>query len=484
MEYTKELIAMIIKSCNLEELENHSRTYYKEFSIKYPGLVKSCSELKYLIKNGIDDMFCPVCHKKCAFNGHKACYHTYCSLKCRSNSELTKQKTEKTCLERYGVKYIQQVDSIKERRLKTCKERYGDDYNHRSKAKETERKHYNGKVYFQTNEYKQFMKDNRESINNKIRNTVYNKTGTTWITQTDEFKQKRINAMNKNGTAFTSNGEKEIIQFVKFLGFNPIKYIVGQHDTRFEIDCYIPELKIGIEYNGVYYHSKNGRNHKPNNYHYKKQLEAIKQGIDLIQVWEDQWLHKQELIKSILKTRLRKNKNIIYARKCVIKEIDNATYNTFCNQYHIQGTRKASIKLGLYYMDKLVQVASFNKPQNLGKARIQNDKYDYEFVRGCSLPDTNVIGGVSRLFKHFIKLYNPNSILSYVDWNLFNGKSYKECGFVLEGYTGPDLFFITNNSLNRIPRNPFKHKEHKELVNKNQLWECYGAGNLRMIWHK
>ena len=44
--------------------------------------------------------------------------------------------------------------------------------------------------------------------------------------------------------------------------------------------------------------------------------------------------------------------------------------------------------------------------------------------------------------------------------------------------------FITNNSLNRIPRNPFKHKEHKELVNKNQLWECYGAGNLRMIWHK
>lgn len=484
MEYTKEMVELVINGCSLKELEEHSRTYYKEFSKKYPGLVNSCSELKYLLINGIENRFCPVCSKTCNFNNHQNCYHTYCSIKCRSKSKDTQDKREKTCLVKYGTKNVNQNKEIKAKAIETCRKKYGNDYNNRSKAKETERSHYNGQVYFKSNEYKQFMKDNRENINNKIRETVYKKTGKIWITQTNAFKNKRIETINKNGTAFISKGEKEIKEYIEALGYKPVKYIVSTHENRFEIDCYIPELKIGIEYNGIYYHSKNGRNQKPYNYHYKKQLEAFNSGIDLIQIWEDQWVHKQNLIKSILKARLKKNSTIIYARKCIIKELDNNTYNTFCNENHTQGTRNASIKLGLYYNDKLIQIASFNKPQNKGKATTQNALYDYEFVRGCTLPDINVIGGVSKLFKYFITLYNPNSILSYVDWNLFNGKSYKECGFEFVGYTGPDLFFITANTLNRISRNPYKYKEHMELVSKNQLWECHGAGNLKMIWHK
>lgn len=493
--YTKEQIEDIFNNYDfsnflftkerLRKLGKQRTEEFNKFIEKYPGLVECYSEVQYLYedRSRIGNKFCPVCGKYNSFNTHNRTYRKYCSSKCSGNSEETTKKREETCLSKYGCKHIQQSEEIKKKRVSTSRDRYGDDYNHRSKAKETERKHYNGKTYFETEEYKNFMKEHKDEINKKISDTVYAKTNKRWITQTTEFKEKRINTLNENGKVFISKGEQEIIDFIKELGFTPIKYIVGTHDTRFEIDCYIPELKIGVEYNGIYYHSKNGRNHKPNDYHYKKQLEAKALGIDLIQIWEDQWNNKKDLVKSILKTRLNKNSNVMYARKCIIKELDNDTYNTFCNNNHIQGTRQAKIRLGLYYNDELVQVSSFNKPRNKGRSSTQNTLYDYEFVRGCSIPNTNIIGGVSKLLSYFIKKYNPSTILSYVDWNLFNGNSYIKSGFKFIGYTGPDLFFCTSN-LQRINRNPYKNKEHKELVQKNLLYECHGVGNLKMLWAK
>ena len=140
--------------------------------------------------------------------------------------------------------------------------------------------------------------------------------------------------------------------------------------------------------------------------------------------------------------------------------------------------------MGLFYNDELVQIASFSKTHNIGKAKSQNSKYEYEWVRGCPASNNIVIGGTSKLFKHFIRKYNPQSVLCYADWNLFDGKGYKECGFNFVGYTGPDKFYVIANSkpLVRINRNPYRYSEFKELVKKNKLLECYGAGSLKFEW--
>ena len=97
-------------------------------------------------------------------------------------------------------------------------------------------------------------------------------------------------------------------------------------------------------------------------------------------------------------------------------------YREFCILNHIQGYKKASIKLGLFYNNKLVQIASFGKVNNRGKAAMTNKEYDYEWVRGCPASLNYVIGGTSKLFKYFVKHYNPKTVLCYADWNLFNGK--------------------------------------------------------------
>ena len=95
------------------------------------------------------------------------------------------------------------------------------------------------------------------------------------------------------------------------------------------------------------------------------------------------------------------------------------------------------------------------------------------------------MGGISKLFKYFIKNYNPESILCYCDWNLFNGNGYEKLGLELLSYTGPDLFFIKNSSnLERINRNPYANSLHKTMVKEGKLFECYGCGSKKFVWYK
>ena len=101
---------------------------------------------------------------------------------------------------------------------------------------------------------------------------------------TERYK-KQVETKNAKGWTYTSEGENAVINYVKELGYKPEKYVYGKGNTRFEIDCYIPELKIGIEYNSIYYHASNGSNKKPINYHFKKSEHAMNDlGIELITI--------------------------------------------------------------------------------------------------------------------------------------------------------------------------------------------------------
>lgn len=101
---------------------------------------------------------------------------------------------------------------------------------------------------------------------------------------------------------------------------------------------------------------------------------------------------------------------------------------------------------------------------------------DWEIIRGCPGSNHQVIGGVSKLFKHFIKNHNPERIFSYCDFNKFDGKSYEAIGMKFIGYTGPNMWWVINNT--RIERNPAKHQELKKAA-QGKLW---GAGSKKYLW--
>lgn len=239
-----------------------------------------------------------------------------------------------------------------------------------------------------------------------------------------------------------------------------------------ELDFYLPDYKLAIEFNGSWFHSINSG--KLKNYHQEKSKVCQEKGIRLIHIYEDEWNNslKQKIIKDILLSALGLLENRIYARKCIVKEIDSKSYKQFCEYNHLQGYRVASIRLGLFYNDELVQIASFSKSKHHDK------NFEYEWIRGCPASNSTIIGGTSKLWKYFIKKYNPKSVLCYADFNKFDGKGYKECGFDFIKLTSPDKFYIDNYG-NRINRNPTHYKEYKELVNNGELLEIHGAGSLR-----
>ncbi len=83
-------------------------------------------------------------------------------------------------------------------------------------------------------------------------------------------------------------------------------------------------------------------------------------------------------------------------------------------QFHLQGKDNSSIRLGLFYNDVLVSVMTFGKLRRALGYR-QSKWGQFELMRFVSDYNYNVIGGASKLYSHFVKNYNPNTVISYAD---------------------------------------------------------------------
>ena len=233
---------------------------------------------------------------------------------------------------------------------------------------------------------------------------------------------------------------------------------------------YIPDLKIAIEYDGVYWY-----NNINNSYKFE---ECRKQGIRLIQITEWEWIFCQEKIKNYLKDTLTKEyANKFYARKCEIKEVDNKTYKDFCEENHLQGYAVASVRLGLFYQDELIQIMSFSKSR-------MSKKYEYEMIRECSKQGYCVVGGKGKLLKYFEKNYKPKSLISYCEKNKFSGYSYLKLGFSLDKESQPGYnYYKGKQKLTRQICQKHKLKEVLENFDENLTeWEnMQNNGYMRLF---
>lgn len=233
---------------------------------------------------------------------------------------------------------------------------------------------------------------------------------------------------------FTSKGERDIAELVS-------KYTLVDTNNRslldgLEIDIYLPELKIGIEYNGEYWHSETK---KGKSYHLDKTTVAKGKDIRLIHIFEHEWLQKQDIVKSRLLGMLGQNYKL-GARKCTIKELAFNEIKDFLNENHLQGSGSPSkYNFGLYYKDILEAVMTFSKPRF-------NSNYDYELIRYASLTGVNIQGGASKLLKYFTNKYQ-GSIISYSDKRWGDGNLYKTLGFKYSHSSEPSYFYAKNSTI-------------------------------------
>ena len=240
-----------------------------------------------------------------------------------------------------------------------------------------------------------------------------------------------------------------------------------------ELDIYLPNHKLAIEYNGLYWHSsgKMEDDMVKRKQHLEKTELCAKQGIELLHINEGD---NVDLWKQVIKNKLSLNKRI-YARKTSIRLISNAESNAFLEHNHLQGKCAASIRYGLYYKNKLLSVMTFSK------ARYSDA--DWELIRFCTKGGYTVVGGASKLLKMF-KTHHEGVIISYANKRWSNGNLYEKLGFTFLHDSEPCYWYIKDNKLWHRSRF-MKHKLKKELADFDpKLSEVENMYNnkFRRIW--
>lgn len=255
--------------------------------------------------------------------------------------------------------------------------------------------------------------------------------------------------------------------------------------SPYEIDIYLPDLKIGFEYNGLYWHSSSRRGR---NYHFNKYKMSTDAGIDIITIWEDDWQVKSEIVKSFILNKLGKSKKI-FARKCKIGRVDYPTSRLFLEHNHLQGDCKSSIRIGLFYESSLVSLMAFSKPRIALGGR-QSDG-SYELTRFCNLVGHTVVGGASRLLKFFIETHLPKDVLSYSDNLISNGDLYEKLGFEFSHISKPGYWYLIDgirehrfnwrkSKLIKMGFDPVKTEE--EIMSENGHYRVYNGGNKKWVF--
>jgi hypothetical protein len=270
-----------------------------------------------------------------------------------------------------------------------------------------------------------------------------------------------------------SKQEEEIRQYCINLDLSTLKQATSKELNGQEIDIYIPNKFLGIEFNGNIWHSNHPKLGILNqNYHQEKSLLAQEKGLFLMHIFEYEWFYKKEIIKSLICCKMNSFNVRIGARKCNIRKIKKEEYQNFCENNHLQGYCFAKIRLGLFYKDELIQVMSFDNPRF-------TDKYEWEIIRECSKLGYCIIGGKEKLWSYFIKNYFPNSVISYCDFSKFTGNSYLRLGFKKERLNKPGFVWWEKDNI-IYTRNPSKHQEMK----KKGYYKIYDAGQLVFSWSK
>lgn len=282
-----------------------------------------------------------------------------------------------------------------------------------------------------------------------------------------------------------SRWEQEIFDFISSLGVeceqSNREILNGK-----EIDIFIPGYNIGVECDGLRWHNELYRD---KDYHLNKTNECAEKGVRLIHVFEDEWKFKREIWESMFRNMLGMIGVKIYARKCDIREVSSSDTRKFLDGNHIQGHSNSKMNYGLYYNDELVSLMTFGLPRiNMGGKK---EEGSYELVRFCNKLNTNVVGGASKLFRHFVETMNPIGIVSYSDkrWSL--GNLYKVLGFKHTHDSKPNYFYV--DGMERKNRFGFRksvlvnegydrEKSEHEIMMDREIYRIYDCGTMVWKW--
>lgn len=422
----------------------------------------------------------------------------------KSKKEEFLEKHHKTSLKNNGFVSCFENKEIQNNIKKTNLEKYGSEYYMGSKdfikkSEDTKLERYGNEHYVNPKKISESLKkmtySQRLERFKRMKNSKLKKYGTLSLVNMDKVKET---CLEKYGVPYNCMTEQCVNSGSVISSFNKkFSEVLNEFDIENEFEFKIENLSydikiknsnILIEIDPTYTHnstigpqfSKFKRDPVYQQYHSDKTKLALDNGYHCIHVFDwDDWNKIINLINP--------NKEVIYARKCKIKEVSKEDTKNFENTYHLQNyCQGQEIRIGLYYNEELVELMTFGKPR-------YNKNYQYELLRLCS-SDKQVTGGSQKLFKYFIDNYNPESIISYCDNSKFSGEVYKKLGFELKDFGKPTCIWfngknkITDNLLRQrgadqlLGTNYGKGTSNKEIMIDHGFVEVYDCGQSVWVW--
>jgi hypothetical protein len=458
---------------NFTSLTNDILEYTKELDLeKFP------QKVWHWVNEKNDYFICKTCNinrtnfNKNWLNG----YRDFCSPKCAAVSETTKDKRVKTCLEVYGFDNAAKNSNIKQKistdRLLSVKKSIKKEKIVKPKIvkpKKIINTNINVNINYDTESLIKELEPDFEVLDYNIAMIYlkHKKCNTNYSISTQFLRDSMsfgLPICTKCVERVKNTKKDYLVEWLKTL---KIDYVIDSVDIIENdiIDIYLPEKKIAISFNDLYHNSEF---FKSKSYHLDKSNKCLEKDIQLIHIWEDEWVFKQDIVKSIISNRLGLISNKIYARQCEIKVIDDSRLvREFLDLNHIQGYSQSSLKLGLYYNSELISLMTFGY-------RHTNAKKEFELIRFCNKKNLNVIGAASKLFNYFISNNNFDTLISYSDYRLFDGQMYNTLGFTKEYLSKPDYFWCIE-----------LERKHRFNFNKRLLIKAGFDGNLtenQIMW--
>lgn len=440
-------------------------------------------------------------------------------------SAEVQNKFASTCMSRFGTSNPMQNPNIQKKAADTCVKKYGSAcYLQSNEGKLHVHKNmkstYGVEYFSQSREWKRLrMRDSSkidelmkfdEDPSGYILANFDNKPSLNELcdalgVSTEAVSTRVAQAHCSDLVAFVySNMEREVSNYLYSIDPD-IEIVHNTHKiiTPYEIDIYLPQHKLGIECNPTSTHNSSINSFDksddpiPPGYHKRKTDMCEAEGIFLFHIFGYEWTYHKEIIQSMLLNLLNKNSRIIYARKANVCSISSEVCNRFLETNHRQGSAYSSIRLGLYHEDELVSVMTFGKMRSTIGTGNENLSDCYELVRFCSLLNTSVVGGASKLFKYFVKHYCPVRVRSFSDRSHTRGQLYQHLGFREIRRSDPGYVWVdTNTDMNYHRVNAQKQnikkflhddaidlsKSEREIMIEHGFVQVFDSGTITWEW--
>lgn len=466
-------------------VNNDLRYMSKSAIAELQALTSSCTgglnERLYWLRNNLSSYpSCRTCQQPLtskSFVSSTVGYRTYCGRACMRRSAEYAASYKATCLQKYGVEHSFSNANVQETRQATNLIRYGDSNPGRWSSQ-----------LFKDRMSEKYGDDNPlrvPTIRNQVSASLkqgYISSGRLDARLAEIKRLENVDLLgdyvgfdvkhewqHSCGERFWSNladgkvpscpkcygssrPEYELYKLlVDTLGEDRVKRRDRSVIAPLELDVYLPDFKLAVELNGVYFHSELFLGEKAATYHLGKKRLCQAHGVKLLQVFDSEWREQRAIVESKLRSALGLSQRM-YARKLNVERISSDDACKFLSVAHLQGADRSSKAYALIDDDGLAAVMTFCKPRF-------SKRHAWELSRFASKLNTTVVGGASRLLAAFLKdeAPAPGALVSYADARFSEGNLYRQLGFKELRLGPPNYWYVRSG--NRLSR--YQAQKHK-----------------------